>query len=124
MKIFTVRVPIFENDIVVVHDCDVNEANAAVYDLEGLRTVVEFIDGLGCCIIKGGDSNIYVWVRDPKETASTVFHELVHVAFGICDQRGMQRDEELVAYLMGWLKGAIADTIFFGEEDHDDLEDL
>ena len=116
MKIFTTRVPIFGNGIVVVTDCSAEEANAAVYDLEGLRTVVEFIDGRGCCIVPDGGNDIYVWVGSPQDYASTVFHELVHVAFGICDQRGMQRDDELVAYLMGWLKQEVADRIFFEEE--------
>lgn len=116
MKIFTTRVPIFGNDIVVVTNCSAEEANVAVYDLNGLRTVVEFLEGRGCCIVPDHGSEIYVWVKAPRENASTVFHELVHVAFGICDQRGMQRDDELVAYLMGWLKKEVADRIFFEEE--------
>lgn len=55
-------------------------------------------------------------MKDPDNNASTVFHELVHVALGICDLRGMQRDDELVAYLVGWLKQNVADKIFETDE--------
>ena len=54
---------------------------------------------------------MFMWVRDVGR-ASIVFHELVHVAFSICHIRGMQYDEELIAYLVGWLKIEVADRMF------------
>ena len=104
MKIFVVKVPIFNVDVATCVGCSAEEARNAFYDLEGLRSVVPVPEkSRGACCI-------------PDENASVVFHELVHVALGICDLKGMQRDDELIAYMMAWLKIEVADRIFFDEE--------
>jgi len=117
MKIFVAEVPIFDVSIAVCTGCTAEEAQNQFYDLQGYRSVVNIPDRSdGACYVPEGASEIYMWVDDPMKHASTVFHELVHVAMGICDQRGMDQDEELIAYLMGWLKKNVADRIFFEEE--------
>lgn len=114
MKIFMTEVPIFGVQVVTCTGCTAEEAQNQFYDLQGMRSVVKVPDGRGACLIPGDE--IYVWVKDPDNNASTVFHELVHVALGVCDLRGMQRDDELVAYLVGWLKQNVADKVFETDE--------
>jgi len=119
MKIFVVKVPIFNIDVATCVGCSAQEARNAFYDLEGLRSVVPVPEKSrgACCIPDDMGAEIFMWVEDPEENASVVFHELVHVALGICDLKGMQRDDELIAYLMAWLKINVADRIFFDEDE-------
>lgn len=105
---FHVDVPIFIMSVVVVGNCTAEEACAAIYDYEGKRTIAEPRESQGWVQEHNGD--VFMWVRDINR-ASIVFHELVHVAFSICHIRGMQYDEELIAYLVGWLKIEVADKL-------------
>lgn len=112
MKIFRVDVPIFDISIVVCTDCSKEEAKDAFYDYEGKRTIVDMSERcVGRCGLIDGD--IYLWVESPNEFARHVFHEIVHAAQFICEAKGMEKDDELIAYLVAWLKVEVADKIFF-----------
>jgi len=95
--------------VIAVANCTAAEACAAIYAYEGKQTILEPRESTAWVQPHKGD--VFVWVRDLSE-ASVVFHELVHVAFGICSERGMLPDEELIAYLVGWLKIEVADRFF------------
>jgi len=124
MKIFVVKVPIFNIGVATCVGCSAQEARNAFYDLDGLRFVVPVPEKSrgACCIPDDAGAEIFMWVEDPDENASVVFHELVHVALGICDLKGMQRDDELIAYLMAWLKIEVADRIFFDDKEQSKME--
>jgi len=106
---FHIDVPMFRMAVCVCADCTSQEAVDAFYDYEGKRTILDATGSTAWVQYAGGD--VFMWVSDTSE-ASVVFHELVHVAFGICSTRGMEPDEELIAYLVGWLKIEVADKLF------------
>ena len=111
---FHVDVPIFRMSVAVCCGCSSQDAVDVFYDYKGkksrLANDARESSSTGWVQAHGGD--VFMWVENPKDAASTVFHELVHVAFSICQSRGMQYDEELLAYLVGWLKIEVADRIF------------
>jgi hypothetical protein len=112
MKIFKIDVPIFRLSVVCCHSCSVEEAENEFYDFHNLRSIVSLNhdkSATGCTTISEGD--IYLWIKSPRDQFSDVFHELVHVIDYLCELKGMEKDEELRAYLMGWFKGAIGDAI-------------
>ena len=95
--------------VVVCGDCSPERANDAFYDYRGVRAKIEFEDtAIGSVTHAKGD--VYCWVSD-TDLCSTIFHEMVHVAFTICEVKGMKRDEELIAYLVGWLKINVVEKI-------------
>ena len=106
---FHVNIPMFRMSVCVCGNCSSQEAVDAFYAYEDKRTVLDPTESTAWVQYAGGD--LFMWVSDVSE-ASVVFHELVHVAFGICEIRGMEKDEELIAYLMGWLKVEVADKLF------------
>lgn len=106
---FHVDVPIFRMSVVVCANCTPQEACAEFYAYKGKQSMLEPRESDGWVQHYAGD--VFMWVRD-LERASTVFHELVHVAYSICEIKGMHPDEELIAYLVGWLKIGIADRLF------------
>lgn len=108
MMLFHVDVPIFQMAVVVCADCEVRTAVNMMYDYEGHRTILEPRDCPGWVQHAGGD--IYMYVRD-SEKGSLILHELTHVAFSICEIRGMSYDEELICYLVGWLKLNVLDRM-------------
>ncbi len=97
----------------------------AFYHFEDSKSRVEVPTGahkLGS--VTEYDSDIFMWVKDPNNNASTVFHELVHVIHSLCDLKGIEViDREFEAYLMGWLKIEVSDKIFFPEEELTKPED-
>ena len=109
VKPFHVDVPIFRLSVVACANCSAQEAVDAFYDYEGKRSALKARDSAGWVQHYGGD--VFMWVKD-TEQASLVFHELVHVAYSICEIKGIAYDEELIAYLMGWLKQNVADELF------------
>jgi hypothetical protein len=42
-----------------------------------------------------------VWCKEPRP--STIAHEAVHVVLNILEQKGIARDEELIAYMAGYI---------------------
>lgn len=115
MSIVRADIPIFNRSVVVCFGCSAEEASHLCYMCKGaggepVGAKVEFTS-----IANGGvrdwGGDVYVWIKDPVY-ASIVFHELVHVAFTVCQICGMREDEELIAYLVQWLKVNVADKIF------------
>jgi len=112
MRIFKVDVPIFQLCIVCCHSCSVDEAENEFYNFCDSESVVSL--GSDNWVTGGtatSDGDIYMWVKDPKKRFSDVYHELIHVIDYLCELKGIEKDEELRAYLMGWFKVTIADVI-------------
>lgn len=109
IKPFQVEIPIFRMSVVTCANCNADKAQELFYSFKGKNSKVEARHTDGWVQHYNGD--IFMWVRD-TEQASIVFHELVHTAFSICEIKGMQPDEELIAYLVGWLKIHVADVLF------------
>lgn len=110
--LFHIRVPIFGMYVVVCTDCEPDIATGEIYDHSNKEVIAGFTEGsLGGVRDDGGD--IYMWVKNGKKDPRTVFHELVHVSHTLCEIKGIEPDEELLAYLMGWLKVHVADRIFY-----------
>jgi hypothetical protein len=107
------EVPIFNRSVFFAGNCTSLEANAAVYDLNGQKTKVEFTPtALGCVTHRSGD--IFVWVKDLNQ-ASVVAHELAHAAVSIMDICNIplcSDTEELMCFLIGWLKINVQDRVY------------
>jgi len=107
------HVPIFNRSVFFVGDCSSEDAEEAVYRLKRLRTQVSFTcSGDGGVRDSGGD--VFVWVKD-LERASIVAHELAHAACSIMEVCGIPqcRDtEEVMCYLIGWLKINVQDKVY------------
>lgn len=116
MKFIRIDIPIFNNSVVFVGDCDAAEASDAIYRYKGKRSKVEFGGGcIGGVRDYGGD--VFCWVSDTQK-ASIVFHELVHVASSIMETRNIplcRETEELLAYLVQYLKLKLADKVWEGK---------
>lgn len=106
-------VPIFTCAVFLVGDCDHIEAMDAIYALEGKKTRCELTDGpLGSVRSVGGD--VFCYIKD-LEAGSVMFHELTHVACSIMEIHGIPlctETEEVMAYLVGWLKINVMDPIY------------
>lgn len=107
------HVPIFNRSVFFVGDCSQEEGSGAVYRLKGRKTVVAFpYDSIGAVVRAGGD--VFVWVED-LEIASVVAHELVHAAVSImeiCNIPLCRDTEELMCFLVGWLKINVQDKVY------------
>lgn len=106
------HVPIFLRSVFFVGNCGPEDASDTVYRLRGKRTRVLFSDGYGGVRTAGGD--VFVWVRD-LEKASVVAHELAHAACSImeeCHIPQCRETEEVMCYLIGWLKINVQDKIY------------
>ncbi len=107
--------------------CEGQDAEEAIYRLRKKRTQVSLTYSAdGCVRDSGGD--VFVWVKD-LDRASVVAHELAHAACSIMEVCGIPqcRDtEEVMCYLIGWLKINVQDKVYdkleklkTKENDHD-----
>jgi hypothetical protein len=107
------NVPIFNRTVFFVGDCDGQDAEEVIYRLRRKRTQVTLTYSAdGCVRDSGGD--VFVWVKDLKK-ASVVAHELVHAACSIMELCGIpqcRETEEVMCYLVGWLKIAVQDKVY------------
>ena len=107
------HVPIFNRSVFFVGDCDTRKAEREIYKLKGKKTEISFSgDTLGEVVSAGGD--VFVWVRDLNR-ASVVAHELAHASCSIMQICGIPlcRDtEELMCYLIGWIKINVQDKVY------------
>lgn len=110
MAILHVSVPIFDMSVAVCHSVPYQECLSECFAYEGLNSILTFSEtSKGSVQCYKGD----VWVYLPNlDSASVVIHEMVHVAFAICEIKGIQPDEELICYLTGWLKREIVDVLY------------
>jgi len=110
------HVPIFSRSVFFVGDCDHLEAIDAVYRFRGKRTRIEFSATEGGVRDSGGD--VFVWVKD-TDRGSIVVHELTHAACSIMEICGIpqcRETEEVMCYLVGWLKIHVMDKIYEKKE--------
>lgn len=111
------HVPIFKCSVFFVGDCENVPAMDAIYRLRGKKTRCEIHDSnLGSVHTINGD--VYCWVRD-LEQGSTVLHELTHVACSIMERCGIpqcRETEEVMCYLVGWLKINVMDKVYAKRE--------
>ena len=117
MILFRVDVPIFNLSVVFAGDCKAEEADDAFYDFrdrndKSVRVVTGFADAPreATASVTSAKGDVYCWVGN-TDHCSTIFHEMVHVAFSICQTRGIELDEELIAYLVGWLEIEVVEKI-------------
>lgn len=107
------HVPIFNRSVFFVGDCSASDAEDAIYRLRKKRTQVSMLHTAnGCVRDSGGD--VFVWVKDLGK-ASVVAHELAHAACSIMELCGIElcrETEELMCYLIGWLKINIQDKVY------------
>lgn len=107
------HVPIFNRSVFFVGNCDKEEAEDAVYKLRGKKTKVSFSCGADGCV-RDAFGDIFVWVKD-LDRASVVAHELAHAACSImevCNIPQCRETEEIMCYLIGWLKINVQDKIY------------
>lgn len=107
------HVPIFNRSVFFVGGCEGPDAEEAIYKLDKRRTQVSFTySALGCVRDSGGD--VFVWVKDLSR-ASIVAHELAHAACSIMELCGIpqcKETEEVMCYLIGWLKLNVQDKVY------------
>ena len=105
--------PIFNRSVFFVGDCGPKKAINAVYRLRKKNTRVEFAETAdGCVRHSGGD--VFVWVRD-LDKEGVVAHEMAHAActiMEICNIPLCSDTEELMCYLIGWLKINVQDKVY------------
>lgn len=114
------HVPILNRSIFFVGDCTYKKAERAVFKLKKSRTEIEFTPTAnGCVRSNGGD--VFVWVKD-LDNASVVAHELAHAACSLMEECNIplcDQTEELMCYLIGWLKINVQDKIYTKRGDYD-----
>lgn len=107
------HVPIFGRSVFFVGDCDGKDAEDAIYRIKRKRTQVSLSYAAdGCVRDSGGD--VFVWVKDLKR-ASVVAHELAHAACSIMECCGIpqcRETEEVMCYLIGWIKINVQDKVY------------
>ena len=107
------HVPIFNRSVFFVGDCTGEAAEEAVYKLHKKRTQVSFTYSADGCE-RDCNGDIFVWVKD-LNMASVVAHELAHAACSIMEVCGIpqcRETEEVMCYLIGWLKINVQDKIY------------
>jgi hypothetical protein len=107
------HVPIFNRSVFFVGGCPAEEAENAIYRLKGKRTKVSLsYRADGCVRDCGGD--VFVWVKD-LDRASVVAHEVAHAACSIMEVCGIpqcRETDEVMCYLIGWLKINVQDKVY------------
>jgi hypothetical protein len=113
MIFHSVEVPIFSRSVFFVGNCDDKEASDAIYQFDDKRTRIYFsATSLGG--VRDAEGDVYVWVRDLSK-ASIVAHELGHAACSIMECCGInlcRETEELMCYLIEWLKISVQDPVY------------
>ncbi len=111
------EVPIFLRHVVFIGDCSQNDAEDWIYKLRGKRTRCVFAENSNGGV-RDVNGDIYVWVKDTS-FASIVAHELAHVActiMEVCHIPQCRDTEELMCYLIGWLKINVQDKVYEKKE--------
>lgn len=108
-----VHVPIFNRAVYFVGHCSADDAEDSIYRLRRKRTVVEFTNSASGGV-RDCNGDVFVLVKD-LEQASVVAHELAHAACSIMECCGIpqcRETEEVMCYLIGWLKINVQDRVF------------
>lgn len=99
MRVKSIDIPIFQR---TVHFHLSDDADVACLRATGEE--MDVVNDSGMTVLKDGD--VYVFIFEGDHDEDTVAHECLHAANYIIDLCGMQVDacnDELQAYLMGWL---------------------
>jgi len=107
------HIPIFNRSVFFVGDCSGNDAEDVIYKLKGKRTHVSLTYSADGCV-RDCNGDVFVWVKDLNK-ASIVAHELAHVACSIMEVCGIpqcRETEEVMCYLIGWLKINVQDKVY------------
>jgi len=107
------HVPIFNRSVYFIGHCSADDAEDAVYRLRRKRTVVAFTPSANGGV-RDCNGDVFVWAKD-LECASIVAHELAHAACSIMECCGIpqcRETEEVMCYLIGWLKINVQDRVF------------
>lgn len=94
-----IDIPIFFGTLVLFQDYDIEKACAIAefdYDPEN-----KFDAYAGISVDKKGNTGFVIIFA--KCTPEIIAHEATHVANRICERNEMEKDEELIAYLTGWV---------------------
>lgn len=107
------HIPIFNRSVFFVGDCPGEDAEEAIYRLRRKRTKVSLTYTAAGCV-RDCNGDVFVWVKDLKK-ASVVAHELAHAACSImdvCEIPQCRDTEEVMCYLIGWLKINVQDMVY------------
>jgi len=114
-----VEIPMYQLHVVFCGDC---EPHDVVEELAKRHKHVLGVfeqtntNALGRCWVHDGD--VYIWVKD-MGMGGAFLHEMVHAACGIMDLKGIplcSETEEVLAYLVGYLKVALLDEVYAERE--------
>lgn len=107
------HVPIFNRSVFFVGNCDGPTAEDAIYRLRRKRTQVSLTYSADGCV-RDCNGDVFVWVKD-LERASVVAHELAHAACSVmevCNIPICRETEEVMCFLIGWLKINVQDKVY------------
>ena len=93
------EIPIFHGTLILFQDVEIEKAFAMVnmdYDGDDYFGAISQV-----CIDRNGN-RAFVIIFDECDPQA-VAHEAVHIAHRIIQEHGMEGDEELIAYLTGWV---------------------
>ena len=108
-----VHVPIFNCSVFFVGDCNGIDAEVAIYKLRNKKTQIS-MNYQASGGVRDNGSDVFMWVKD-LNMASVMAHELAHVACSImelCNIPQCRETEEVMCYLIGWLKINIQDAVY------------
>lgn len=93
-----INIPIFHGTLILFQDVEIDEAFRMVnleYDEESFGAFSSV------CYDRSGRQAFVIIFDDCDH--ETVAHESVHIAHRICEEHDIEKDEELIAYLTGWV---------------------
>ena len=94
-----IKIPIFFGTLVLFQNYDIKKAcKIANFDYDPNNT----FDGYSGTNTDRDGHFGYIIIFD-KCDASIISHEAVHIAHRILNRNGIEKDEELIAYLTGWI---------------------
>ena len=96
-----VNIPIFHGTLILLQGMEIEQAMSMVnieYDPDD-----KFGAFSSVCYDRSG-RQAFVIIFDDCDN-ETVAHEAVHIAHRITEEHDMESDEELIAYLVGWIVG-------------------
>jgi len=93
-----VELPVFYGTLVLFQDHDIKEA----FDIIDVEYDGKAFGAFSVIAVDKAGHQAYVIIFD-ECTNSTVAHEAVHTAYRIIEEHELKKDEELIAYLTGWV---------------------
>ena len=91
-------IPIFHGTLILFQDVEIEEA----FKMVNLEYDEETFGAFSSVCYDSSGRQAFVIIFDDCDP-DTVAHESVHIAHRIIQEHGMAGDEELIAYLTGWV---------------------